>query len=53
MKTVEYLIRTRKVRYVQLGSQRGRVIPVEALRKLLQENTQLTAEEELRQRGRR
>jgi hypothetical protein len=53
VKTVEYLIRTRKVRYVQLGSQRGRVIPVEALRKLLQENTQLTAEEELRQRGRR
>src|SRR5262249_16922640 len=45
--------RPRKLRYTQLGSQRGRVIPVEALRKLLQENTQLTAQEELRRRGRR
>jgi hypothetical protein len=53
VKTVEYLLRTRKVRYVQVGSQRVRVIPVEALRKLLQENTQLTAQEELRRRGRR
>src|SRR5262249_50740258 len=50
VKTVEYLIRTRRLGYVQLGSQRGRVIPVEALRRLLQENTQLTGQEELRRR---
>lgn len=51
-KTVEHLIRTRKIQYVQLGSRRGRVIPVDALRKLLQDNTQLTAEEEIRRRAR-
>jgi excisionase family DNA binding protein len=52
--TIEYLIRTRKIEYVQLGSQRGRVIPVDALRKLLQDNIQITGEEELhRRRGRR
>jgi excisionase family DNA binding protein len=53
VKTIEYLIRARKIQYAQLGSQRGRVIPVEALRKLLQEKTQLTAQEELQRRGRR
>ena len=53
VKTVEYLIRVRKIQYVQLGSQRGRVIPVEALRKLLQDNTQLTAQEEFRRRAAR
>lgn len=53
VKTIEYLIRVRKIQYAQLGSQRGRVIPVEALRKLLQDKTQLTAQEELQRRGRR
>jgi excisionase family DNA binding protein len=52
--TIQHLIRTRKIQYVQLGSQRGRVIPVEALRKLLQDHLQVTGEEELRRRrGRR
>ena len=51
--TIEHLIRTRKIKYVQFGSQRGRVIPVEALRQLLHDNLQLTAEEELRRRRRR
>jgi hypothetical protein len=53
VKTIEYMIRARKIQYAQLGSQRGRVIPVEVLRKLLQEKTQLTAQEELQRRGRR
>lgn len=50
---IENLIRTRKIQYVQLGSQRGRVIPVEALRKLLKDNLQLTGEELQKRRGRR
>src|SRR3954452_6704905 len=33
--TIEHLIRTRKLAYVQHGSQRGRLIPVESLRKFL------------------
>jgi hypothetical protein len=33
--SVEHLIKTRKLDYVQHGSQRGRVIPVESLRKFL------------------
>jgi len=33
--TIEHLIRTRKLAYVQTGSQRGRLIPVESLRQLL------------------
>jgi hypothetical protein len=35
--TIEYLIRTRKVEYVQHGSQRGRTIPVESLRQFLKD----------------
>jgi hypothetical protein len=35
--TIEHLIRTRKLAYVQHGSQRGRVIPVECLRAFLKE----------------
>jgi hypothetical protein len=38
--TIENLIRTRKLEYVQHGSQRGRLIPVEALRKFLKEYRQ-------------
>src|SRR3954452_5151854 len=43
--TIENLIRTRKLEYVQHGSQRGRVIPVESLRKFLREYRQPTGEE--------
>ncbi len=38
--TIEHLIRTRKLEYVQYGSQRGRVIPVDSLRKFLEEYRQ-------------
>jgi len=38
--TIEHLIRTRKLEYVQHGSQRGRVIAVESLRKFLREYRQ-------------
>lgn len=53
VKTIEHLIRVRKIQYAQLGSQRGRVIPVEALRQLLQAQTQRTAQEERQRRPRR
>jgi hypothetical protein len=43
--TVEHLIRTRKLAYVQHGSQRGRVVPVEALRAFLEEFRQATGRE--------
>jgi excisionase family DNA binding protein len=51
--TVEHLIRTRQIAYVQLGSQRGRVIPVSALRELIATKLQPTCEELLRRRKRR
>jgi hypothetical protein len=38
--TIEQLLRTRRLSYVQHGSQRGRVIPVEALRQFLKEYRQ-------------
>ena len=38
--TIEHLIKTRKLAYVQHGSQRGRVIPVASLRKFLQDHRQ-------------
>jgi hypothetical protein len=50
--TIEHLIRTRKLEYVQHGSQRGRVIPVESLRKFLKEYRQATGEEMLKSRRR-
>ncbi len=43
--TIEHLIRTRKLEYVQHGSQRGRLITVESLRKFLKEYRQTTGEE--------
>lgn len=43
--TIENLIRTRKLEYVQHGSQRGRVITVESLRKFLRDHKQATGEE--------
>jgi len=43
--TIEHLIRTRKLPYVQHGSQRGRDIPVEDLRKFILECRQATGTE--------
>src|ERR1700676_4403337 len=40
--TIEQLIRTRKIVYVQYGSQRGRIVPVESLRQFLREYRQPT-----------
>ncbi len=53
VRTIEHLVRTRKLEYVQIGSQRGRVIPVASVRKFIADNKQLTAAEELRKRRRR
>jgi hypothetical protein len=50
--TIEYLVRIRRLAYVQLGSQRGRVIRVEDLRKLVDELRRPTADE-CRREGRR
>jgi hypothetical protein len=43
--TIEHLMRCRRLAYVQHGSQRGRIIPVESLRALLREYRQPTGEE--------
>jgi hypothetical protein len=43
--TIEHLIRTRKIAYVQHGSQRGRGIPVEDLQKFLAEFRQQSIDE--------
>src|SRR5262249_9717814 len=40
MATIEHLIRTRKLAFVQYGRQRGRIIPVASLRKLLNDRRQ-------------
>src|SRR4051812_24232580 len=45
VETVEHLIRTRKLAYVQHGEQRGRVVSVEALREFLKEFRQATGGE--------
>ncbi len=50
--TIEQLIRTRRLAYVQHGSQRGRVIPVAALRAFLEEYRQESLLE-VSHRGRR
>jgi hypothetical protein len=49
-KTIENLIRTRQIEYVQYGSQRGRVVPVESLRKFLRDHLQLTGADLLKKR---
>lgn len=51
--TVEQLIRTRRLAYVQHGSQRGRVIAVAALRAFLEKHCQATGEEMMVSRGKR
>ena len=43
--SIEYLIRSRKLAYVQHGSQRGRVITVKALREFLEQYRQGTVQE--------
>ena len=43
--TIEHLIRTRRLAYVQHGAQRGRVIAIEDLRAFLAEFRQATGEE--------
>jgi excisionase family DNA binding protein len=50
---LDYLVRTRKVRFVKLGEQRGRVFRLEDLDEFLEENLQLTAEEILKARRKR
>ena len=52
-RTIEQLIRTRKIVYVQHGSQRGRIVPVESLRQFLREHRQATGKELLKNRIRR
>jgi hypothetical protein len=49
---IEHLIRTHQLSYVQLGAQRGRVVPVEALRKLIQAKLQPTSDELRKKRKR-
>lgn len=53
IETLEYLVRTRRLRYVQVGEQRGRVFRVRDLDEFLDENSQLTATEMLRKKGRK
>jgi hypothetical protein len=50
--TIEYLIRTMKLEYVQDGSQRVRVIPVSSLRKFLADYPESTGEDLRRKRKR-
>jgi hypothetical protein len=50
--TVEHLVRTRKLAYVQYGSQRGRVFRIEDLRSFLKEHRQPTGEEMASQKRR-
>jgi excisionase family DNA binding protein len=50
--TVEHLIRTRRLAFTQFGSQRGRVIAVEDLRRFLKENRQPTGDELLKKKKR-
>jgi hypothetical protein len=50
---VEQLIRERRLAYVQVGAQRGRVIPVDSLRKFIEANLQPTGEDLLKNRSRR
>jgi excisionase family DNA binding protein len=51
--TVEQLIRTRKLAYAKVGSQRGRVLAVEDLRAFVPANRQPTGEEMTKARKRR
>lgn len=48
--TIEYLIRTHRIEYVQYGDQRGRIVPVDSLRKFIASNRQCTAADLLNKR---
>ncbi len=50
--TIEQLIRTKQLRYVQIGSQRGRVVAINDLREFAKSHTELTGQE-LRSKRRR
>jgi len=49
---LDYLVRARKIRFVKLGDQRGRVFRVEDLREFLDSHLQLTTVEILRRKPR-
>ena len=51
--TIDYLVRRRKIRYVQVGDQRGRVFRIDDLKQFLEERTKSTALEELASRSKR
>jgi excisionase family DNA binding protein len=53
LKTLDYLVRRRKIRYVQVGDQRGRVFRITDLNDFLSENLEETAEEILQKRTRK
>jgi excisionase family DNA binding protein len=53
LSTLAHLIKSRKIPYVQVGTQRGRVLRVMDMRKFMDEHTVITAEEALRKRGSR
>jgi excisionase family DNA binding protein len=50
---IEQLFREGRLAYVQVGTQRGRVIPVESLRQFIEANLQPTGEDLPRKRSRR
>lgn len=52
-RSLAHLVKSRKIRYVQIGDQRGRVFRIEDLRSYAAENTVRTAREMLARRGRR
>ncbi|MGO8751619.1 MAG: helix-turn-helix domain-containing protein [Thermoguttaceae bacterium] len=47
---LDYLVRARKIRFVKLGDQRGRVFRLKDIDEFLEQNLQLTAEEMLKAR---
>jgi predicted HTH domain antitoxin len=53
IRSLEYLVKIRKIRYIQVGDQRVRVFRIADLRDFLDMHMVRTAEEELRRLGRR
>ena len=47
---LDYLVRVRRIRFVKLGDQKGRVFRTEDLDQFLENNTQMTADEMLRKK---
>jgi excisionase family DNA binding protein len=50
--TIDYLIRTRRLEYVQVGSQRGRIVPLSSIRKFITDNRKMPANELIQKRKR-